>query len=359
TASGALGDGIASILYTAPSAPPGYLEYTIDPPPGLPAEIKLDPSALLGSDVTFMLNEVSVGITSSDSLDDIRGKLGEAADLASLEIKYSGGVAYLATKTAGSSRTINLTSTAMPSINTQAAGTDATLSNLTYNNPDGTPNTEFTSNLGVSSDGNQIIINSLKGQFMRLGLKVFFNPIGTGPSAADFVYGDGTYDAAAPPPYSDGTPVTSAVDMIAGVKDYGSLYLQVGPNFNQHMPVIIPRLDAETLGFIEYTGGEAKVVLDLQSTAGANRAIDILDKAIADTTRTRSWLGAYQNRLEQTVLNLDSAGVNMESARSRIQDTDMAAAMTEYTQYNVKYQAGIAILAQANQRPQQILSLLQ
>jgi len=147
--------------------------------------------------------------------------------------------------------------------------------------------------------------------------------------------------------------------MLARVYDYGPLYLQVGPNFNQHMPLNIPRLDAETLGFIEYSGNGAKITLDYQSTAGANKAIGILDNAIASVSQVRSWLGAYQNRLEQTVMNLDSAGVNTAAARSRIQDTDMAAAMTEYTRYNVNYQAGIAILAQANQRPQQILSLLQ
>ncbi|MDR2648541.1 MAG: hypothetical protein LBB94_02330 [Clostridiales bacterium] len=358
TSGGAPGDGVASVLYTGASLPPGHLRYTIDSP-GLPAEIKLDPNALLGSDVTFRLNEVSVSISANDSPDDIRGKLGEAAELAALEIKYSGGVAFLANKAAGAEQTIDLTSTAMPAINARSTGTDAALSHVEYENSDGTPNAEFNSNVSVRSDGNQVTVAGPKGQIIRLGVKVFFSPAGTGPSGDDFVYGDGTYSAAAPPPYSDGTPVASAVDMVAVVKDYGPLYLQVGPNFNQHMPVSIPQLDSETLGFIEYTGGAAKIILDLGSTAGANKAISILDKALAGVTEARAWIGAYQNRLEQTVMNLDSASINMESARSRIQDTDMAYAMTEYTQFNVKYQAGIAILAQANQRPQQILSLLQ
>jgi flagellin len=60
-----------------------------------------------------------------------------------------------------------------------------------------------------------------------------------------------------------------------------------------------------------------------------------------------------------TITNLDSAYQNMEESRSRLQDTNMAEAMTDFTQLNVRYQAGLAILAQANQRPQQILSLMQ
>lgn len=73
----------------------------------------------------------------------------------------------------------------------------------------------------------------------------------------------------------------------------------------------------------------------------------------------RSKLGAYQNRLEHTVANLSVAAENMTASLSRIQDADMAAEMSEYTQKNVIAQAGVAMLAQANQRPQQILQLLQ
>ena len=73
----------------------------------------------------------------------------------------------------------------------------------------------------------------------------------------------------------------------------------------------------------------------------------------------RSKLGAYQNRLEHTVANLDVAAENMTASLSRIQDADMAKEMSEYTQKNVISQAGMAMLAQANQRPQQILQLLQ
>lgn len=73
----------------------------------------------------------------------------------------------------------------------------------------------------------------------------------------------------------------------------------------------------------------------------------------------RSRLGAYENRLETTVSSLDVSSENMTDSMSRILDTDMAVAMTEYTQSSVLSQAATSMLAQANNRPQQIMSLLQ
>jgi len=372
----AYGGSIASVLYISPSFPPGLLKYKVKSP-GLPAEASIDLTALLdeiklaalsGQNVTLTLNEISVEITGNDTLDVIKGKLSDAANLASLELKFvhtdtDQDIAFFVTKTAGSSQTINITGAVPPVVHT-APGTDAALEIKGF-----TPaitgagsalsggGSYMLSDFYVRADGNQITISDAKGQSIRLGLKVSFNPTGAPPSLSDFAYGDGQYAFA--PPYDTGTPADTPMDMQAAIKDYGPLYLQTGPNFNQRMPVSIPRLDAESLGFIEHTGGMAKIILDYQSIAGAGRAIGMVDRAIAEVSRARAWLGAYQNRLEQTVMILDTTGINMEAARSRIQDTDMAAAMTEYTQYSVNYQAGIAILAQANQRPQQILSLLQ
>jgi len=355
----ALGDGIASVLYVSPSVPAGVLNYTIDSP-GFPALASLDLATLVGSNVTFRLNEVGVSISQFDTIDVIRGKIADAANLAFLELKYdaTGMTGFFATKTAGSTQSISITSTGMPSINTQASGTDAVLSNVGFFNPvNGLPVANFNSGVSVRANGNQVSVTSTGGQVIRLGLKVFFSPQGNGNPIEDFVFGNGTVGAT--PPYSDGDPVNAPVDMIAQIKDFGHLMLHIGPNFNHNMAINIPRLDAETLGLVEFTGGAMKIIMEVQSIAGATRAIEKMDKALADVTQVRSWIGAYQNRLEQTVMNLDAASVNTDAARSRIQDTDMAAAMTELSKYNTKYQAGLAILAQANQRPQQILSLLQ
>ncbi len=73
----------------------------------------------------------------------------------------------------------------------------------------------------------------------------------------------------------------------------------------------------------------------------------------------RAKLGAYQNRLEHTILSLDETTEDMTSAFSRIVDTDMAEEMTEFTQQKVLSQAGTSVLAQANERPNTILTLLQ
>ncbi len=83
-----------------------------------------------------------------------------------------------------------------------------------------------------------------------------------------------------------------------------------------------------------------------------------INKAIERTSAIRGHLGAYQNRLEHTTTNLGVNEENVVAALSRIQDADMAEEMTAYTQYNVITQAANAMLAQANQRPQQVLQLL-
>ncbi len=83
-----------------------------------------------------------------------------------------------------------------------------------------------------------------------------------------------------------------------------------------------------------------------------------VEEAIKQTATIRGHLGAYQNRLEHTATNLGVSEENMVAALSRIQDADMAEEMTAYTQYNVITQAANAMLAQANQRPQQVLQLL-
>lgn len=88
------------------------------------------------------------------------------------------------------------------------------------------------------------------------------------------------------------------------------------------------------------------------------KAIDKIDEAIKANSSIRGELGAYQNRLEHTELNLAVSEENTTAALSRIQDTDMAEEMTVFTANNVLAQAANAILAQANQRPQQVLQLL-
>ncbi|UQY35425.1 flagellin [Pseudomonas fulva] len=99
--------------------------------------------------------------------------------------------------------------------------------------------------------------------------------------------------------------------------------------------------------------------VDVSTAYGAQNAIDVIDAAIAFIDSQRSDLGAVQNRFDNTISNLQSISENAEAARSRIKDTDFAAETATLAKNQVLQQAGTAILAQAKQLPQSVLSLLQ
>jgi flagellin len=98
--------------------------------------------------------------------------------------------------------------------------------------------------------------------------------------------------------------------------------------------------------------------IDISSVKGANDAIDIIDGALARVNSIRADLGAVQNRFASTVANLTTSAENITAARSRIQDADFAAETANLTRNQILQQAGIAMLAQANALPQQVLTLL-
>ena len=135
----------------------------------------------------------------------------------------------------------------------------------------------------------------------------------------------------------------------------GSMWLHIGANMDQRSKVYIGTMTAAALG-IRNSGTEE--ILSLETPDDANRAIGTLDEAIKKINKQRADLGAYQNRLEKTVEGLNVAAENTQSAESRIRDTDMAAEMVEFTKNNVLAQSGTAMLAQANQSSQNVLSLL-
>lgn len=98
--------------------------------------------------------------------------------------------------------------------------------------------------------------------------------------------------------------------------------------------------------------------IDISDVNGAQKAIGIIDSALAQIDNTRSSLGAVQNRFDNTIANLQSISENVDAARSRIKDADFAAETATLSKNQVLQQAGTAILAQANQLPQSVLSLL-
>lgn len=99
--------------------------------------------------------------------------------------------------------------------------------------------------------------------------------------------------------------------------------------------------------------------IDISSSAkAASSALTTIKTAIDTVSSERAKLGAVQNRLEHTINNLGTSSENLTSAESRIRDVDMASEMMEYTKNNILTQASQAMLAQANQQPQQVLQLL-
>ena len=130
------------------------------------------------------------------------------------------------------------------------------------------------------------------------------------------------------------------------------LILQIGDTADSFNQIAVSVANMSSLGI-----GVASV--DISKREGAASAIDTIRAAIDKVSEQRAVLGATQNRLEYTINNLDTASENLQSANSRIRDTDMAKMMMEYTKVNVLTQSAQAMLAQANQQPQSVLQLLQ
>ena len=130
----------------------------------------------------------------------------------------------------------------------------------------------------------------------------------------------------------------------------GSMTLQIGANEDQTLELRMPPITKKNLG-LSHT--------DVLTEESANAAIEEIANAISFVSSIRSSLGAYQNRLEHTTVNLDITSENMTSAYSRIMDVDMATEMTKYSSLQVISQAATSMLAQANERPSQVLQLLQ
>ncbi len=127
--------------------------------------------------------------------------------------------------------------------------------------------------------------------------------------------------------------------------------LQIGANEGQTMNFTLDEMSADALGV-------AGKNVDLSTQDSAQKATTAIDAAIKKVS-ARGQMGAVQNRLEHTINNLDTASENLQTAESRIRDTDMAEEMVNYSKNSILAQAGQSMLAQANQANQGVLTLLQ
>mgnify|MGYP000370717014 CR=1 FL=1 len=205
--------------------------------------------------------------------------------------------------------------------------------NCVLNTTIGMPNMKFPDDAAVAVSGNKLVITSQKNADFEMTIK--FDP----PKDANGNIADGFVPAA-------GAATNVSVD-ITGI---GAMTMQIGSNEGQVLDIRIATISLDELG-LEYTS--------VATMDDARKAIDSVAGAIAYVSEARSRLGAYQNRLEHCVSNLDIISENMTAAYSRIMDADMAEEMTEYTTVQVISQASMSMLAQANERPAQVLQLLQ
>lgn len=152
--------------------------------------------------------------------------------------------------------------------------------------------------------------------------------------------------------YVDETVTTTSADgsVTLDLTGMGAMRVQIGSNEGQVLDIRIPEVSLRTMGLED---------LDISTAENAQKAIEISKQANAFISSVRARIGAYENRLEHTESSVEITEENVTAAYSRIMDVNMAEEMITYTNQQVLNQAGISILTQANQRPSEMLQLLQ
>ncbi len=333
-------DGVSAKLISD-SVAPGEYQFTVT---GIATKTTVTGGAIntaafgVASDIAesgkIQINGVSVEISTSESVDEVYGKIREAAENAGVEVSGFGSSFTFTSEAYGSKWDVDITVTPSTIANalglastTKTMGTDASVK-LIVNINTSTSTSQFDNTASCSSDGEFVKVTDRGGFEMTIKVENEKYQDIVGSTTATLV------------------GQTTTID----VKDFGYMSLQIGANENQTMDVRIPDISLENMGIEN---------LNYLTFESASRAITQVDDALSFVSSVRAKLGAYQNRLDHTISSLDVADESLTSAYSRIMDTDMAEEMTTYTQYNVLQQAGVSVLAQANDLPQTVLQLLQ
>ncbi len=151
----------------------------------------------------------------------------------------------------------------------------------------------------------------------------------------------------------NGTTIITADESMGKKADF-----KIGANTYTEDILAIGIGDMSSRG-LNIKGDGNKFSIDISTAKSANDVLDAVDFAIDAVSSQRATLGAIQNRMEYAISNLSATKENLTAAESRIRDVDMADQMVSYTKDNILTQSAMAMLAQANQLPQQILTLLQ
>lgn len=265
-------------------------------------------------DGSITINGAKVDFKAGDSFATISSKIQAAAERGNATAEVQGNYINIANKAYGKYEELEIKFSSSRVAN--MFGSDSTTMNRTGSDCVAVLGDGFSSTATVSTEGKLIKISDVDSFKMEIEVE-----------------GDRTYNSCT-----------------MKVTNLGVLDIQSGANEGQQISIDIPEISVHTLGLDN---------LNVRTGKGASSGIEKIDSAIEKVSQTRSKLGAYQNRLETTTQSLEEYEENITAGLSRIEDCDMAEEMTEFTAQNVKTQAATSILAQANERPETILQLLQ
>ncbi|MCS6860243.1 MAG: flagellin [Abditibacteriales bacterium] len=289
---------------------------------------------------TLTINGVAVNINATDTYQDVINKVNGVTSTTGVVASFSNGIVFRQ-QTAGSAYSIT--------VSQSAAIISGLSSGVLVNAQTGT---NVSARVSFSTNGaityTAIITGSgtvLQGTLGPANdLRIALTNTGAGVGAANGM--------------ATGT-VIDDINLVAG-----GLRFQIGANFQQTVSISISNMAANNLGttatgLIGNPSNVSVAIIDVTTSDGAQNAIKILDQAISDVSAMRARLGAIQkNTLETTINSLGVARENLAASESTIRDTDTAGEIMRFTRFQLQMQAATAMLAQANQAPQLLLSLL-
>lgn len=264
---------------------------------------------------SITINGASVSFEAGESKASIVGKLQNAADIGNTVFEASATGMSVTNKLYGSNEKLNITFSS-ENIATMFTGSASTTVSTEGKDCEATLGAGFSPTANVVTSGNIVTVKDVNS--FEIQIEAFDDAVHN--------------------------------DITVKVTELGVMGIQAGANEGQQINIDIPKVNMHTLG-LDY--------INLRTGEHAGFAITKFDKAINTISSIRSKLGAFQNRLETTTKGLDEYEENITAGLSRIEDCDMAEEMTTFTAHNVKTQAATSILAQANERPESVLQLLQ
>jgi flagellin len=283
---------------------------------------------------TLTINDFEINISAGMTGEEVNAAIRDATS--KIGIDYDSKTGTLTTKECGSKQSITVKSgneklaALLGADGSTTYGTNATVS---FSSDANGNRVGFADTATIDTQGNRITVTD------KNGFEMVYD-IADSSVTAD---ADGNITAA------NGTAATS-IDANITVLSAGPMVFQIGNNEGQTLNVNIGKTTADSLGLSN---------INIYTNKYASSAIESIDAAINKVSQIRSSLGAYQNRLDYTVTNLETSNENLTDAISRIMDTDMAEEITEYTQQNVLSQSALQMLTKSNARPEGLLQLFQ